>query len=197
MKKYFGVVLAMLFLLGYPGFCSENLEKAVFAGGCFWCVQSPFDHLPGIVKTVVGYSGGSMVNPTYEQVSAGTSGHYESLEITFNPKKISYKKLLDVYWKNIDPTNPNGQFCDEGPQYRSVIFYQNETQKKLAEQSKQKWLSSGKFKEIYTKILPANAFYPGEEYHQCYYKKNPVRYKLYRTNCGRDETLKKIWGTLR
>ncbi|MDD5277265.1 MAG: peptide-methionine (S)-S-oxide reductase MsrA [Methylovulum sp.] len=172
------------------------VATALFAGGCFWCMQPPFDALPGVVKTVPGYTGGKTENPSYEQVSAGGTGHVESLQITYDPAKISYEKLLDVYWHNIDPTDASGQFCDKGDQYRSIIFYQNEAQKHLAEQSKTAWQQNKPFKDdIKTQIIAAPTFYPAEDYHQDYYKKNPLRYQFYRFNCGRDQRLKALWGT--
>ncbi|HVN95781.1 MAG TPA: peptide-methionine (S)-S-oxide reductase MsrA [Syntrophorhabdaceae bacterium] len=171
-----------------------TLEKATFAGGCFWCMEPAFDHLQGVVSVTVGYTGGSKKDPTYEEVSSGSTGHAESIEIIYDPSKTSYKKLLDVFWHNVDPTVSNQQFCDVGNQYRSAIFYHNEEQKKLAEESKDALIRSGKFKTIYTEITPATQFYRAEEYHQEYYKKNPLRYKFYRYNCGRDKRLKEVWG---
>lgn len=171
------------------------LEKATFAGGCFWCIVHPFENLDGVKEVVSGYTGGQKANPTYEQVSAGGTGHMESIEVTYDPGKVSYEKLLDVFWRQINPTDADGQFVDRGPQYRSAIFYHNEVQKRLAEESKKKLGSSGRFdKPIVTEIRPAGPFYPAEEYHQDYWKKNPVRYKFYRYNSGRDQYLQKIWG---
>ena len=176
-----------------PG--APKLEKAAFAGGCFWCMQPPFDRLKGVVSTVVGYTGGGKKNPTYEEVSAGGTGHAESVEVTYDPAQIGYAQLLEVFWHNIDPTVLNRQFCDAGEQYRTAIFYENEEQRKLAEKSKEDLIKSGRLAHVYTQIVPASTFYPAEEYHQKYYLKNPVRYKFYRYNCGRDQTLKKIWGS--
>jgi len=171
------------------------LATAVFAGGCFWCMEPPFDALPGVVKTVSGYAGGKMANPSYEQVSAGGTGYSESIQITFDPAKVSYEKLLEVYWHNIDPTDGEGQFCDKGEQYRSIIFYQNEEQKRLAEQSKGFWQQNKPFDgEIKTDIVAETTFYPAEDYHQDYYLKNPLRYKFYRYRCGRDQRLHDLWG---
>jgi peptide-methionine (S)-S-oxide reductase len=171
------------------------LEKATFAGGCFWCMEPAFDHVPGVVSVTVGYTGGTKKNPAYEEVSSGTTGHAESIEVVYDPAKVSYEKLLDVFWHNIDPTVKDRQFCDVGRQYRSAIFYHNEEQKRLAEGSKEALEASKRFKgPIYTEIVPASTFYPAEDYHQEYYKKNPVRYKFYRWNCGRDERLKELWG---
>ena len=175
-----------------PG--STPTAKATFAGGCFWCMEPPYDELDGVTSTISGYTGGTKKNPTYEEVSAGTTGHAEAVLITYDPTKISYEKLLDVFWHNIDPLTANAQFCDSGSQYRSAIFYHDETQKKLAEASK-KHLQS-RFKEpIVTEIVRAPEFYPAEDYHQDYYKKNPIRYKIYRYGCGRDQRLQKLWGT--
>jgi peptide-methionine (S)-S-oxide reductase len=168
--------------------------KATFAGGCFWCMEPPYDELEGVISTISGYTGGTKKNPTYEQVSAGTTGHAEAVQITYDPTKISYEKLLDVFWRNIDPLTANAQFCDSGSQYRSAIFYHDETQKNLAEASKKRLQS--RFKQpIVTEIVRATEFYSAEDYHQDYYKKNPVRYKIYRYGCGRDQRLQKLWGT--
>jgi peptide methionine sulfoxide reductase msrA/msrB len=172
-----------------------HLEKATFAGGCFWCMTPPFEKLDGVTKVVSGYTGGHTVNPTYEDVTSETTGHREAVEITFDPAKISYEKLLDVFWRQINPTDAGGQFVDRGPSYTSAIFYHSEEQKKLAEESKQRLEQSGRFdKPIVTPILPAGPFYPAEAYHQDYWKKNPIRYKFYRYNSGRDQYLEKIWG---
>lgn len=175
-------------------FSDNKLAKATFAGGCFWCMEPPFDKLDGVISTTVGYTGGRKESPSYEEVSAGNTGHAESIQIIFDPKKISYTKLLAVFWHNIDPTVKDRQFCDYGHQYRSAIFYHDEEQKRLAEQSKQALVNDKRFKVIFTEIVPASAFYVAEEYHQDYYKKNPVRYKLYRYSCGRDKRLKELWG---
>ncbi|HME44504.1 MAG TPA: peptide-methionine (S)-S-oxide reductase MsrA [Syntrophorhabdales bacterium] len=175
---------------------SPQSEKATFAGGCFWCMEHPFDQLEGVLSVTVGYTGGQKKNPTYEEVSSGMTGHAESVQIVYDPAKITYTKLLDVFWHNIDPTVKNQQFCDVGNQYRTAIFYHNEEQKRLAEESKKTLEKSGRFKgPIYTEIVPASEFYPAEEYHQHYYKKNPIRYKFYRYNCGRDERLQEVWGS--
>ena len=183
--------------VGIMSSLSAKTEVATFAGGCFWCMQPPYDALKGqgVVKTVVGYTGGHLDNPTYPEVSSGTSGHVEAIEVYYNPEKISYQELLTVFWHNIDPTVENQQFCDKGEQYRSAIFYQNEEQKQLDEESKAKVIQEYKFPHVYTEILPAQTFYPAEDYHQEYYKKNPVRYKYYRYRCGRDKRLKQLWGT--
>ncbi len=171
-------------------------EKATFAGGCFWCMEPPFDELPGVVSTTSGYTGGQAKNPTYEEVSAGRTGHAEAVEILYDPAKISYARLLDVFWKNIDPFTPNRQFCDVGPQYRSAIFYHDPEQKRLAEASKIALQKSGRFERpIVTEIVAASAFYKAEEYHQNYYKKNPIRFNYYKFTCGRARRLEELWGS--
>ena len=167
--------------------------KATFAGGCFWCMEPPYDELEGVISTISGYIGGTTKNPTYEQVSAGTTGHTEAVEITYDPKKVSYEQLLEIFWRNIDPLTANAQFCDSGSQYRSAVFYHDQAQKTLAEASKKRIQS--RFKQpIVTEIVAASEFYPAEDYHQDYYKKNPIRYKLYRYGCGRDKRLQELWG---
>lgn len=167
---------------------------AIFAGGCFWCMQGPFDKLEGVTKTVVGYTGGTKENPTYEETSAGNTGHTEAIEVSFDPTKITYEKLLTVFWKNIDPTDKYGQFCDKGNQYRAEIFYQDEAQKLAAEKSKAEIEKTKTFQEpVVTQITKASKFYPAEDYHQDYYKKNPIRYKFYRNGCGRDRRLSELW----
>lgn len=172
-----------------------RLERATFAGGCFWCMESPFDKLDGVISVTVGYTGGQKKNPTYEEVSAGGTGHAESVDIVFDPARISYKRLLDVFWHNIDPTVTDRQFCDVGHQYRSAIFYHGEEQRRLAQAEKKTLEKTKPFPgPIVTEITPAGQFYPAEEYHQHYYKKNPVRYRIYRQGCGRDRRLKELWG---
>lgn len=171
----------------------QETAKATFAGGCFWCMEHPFDTLSGVLSTTSGYTGGRTKNPTYEQVSAGETGHAEAMEVVYDPKRINYERLLDVFWRNVDPLTKDAQFCDHGSQYRTAIFTHDAAQRKLAEESKRKL--SGRFKEpIVTEIVPANEFYPAEDYHQDYYRKNPIRYKVYRWNCGRDKRLKELWG---
>ncbi len=172
-----------------------KLEKATFAGGCFWCMEAPFDKLEGVASVTSGYSGGNLVNPTYEQVSAGGTGHAEAVQILFDPTKIAYSRLLEIFWHNIDPTVKDRQFCDKGHQYRSAIFYHSAEQHKAALLSREALEKNKPFKEpIVTAITPAGPFYPAEEYHQHYYKKNPLRYKYYRGGCGRDKRLKELWG---
>lgn len=173
----------------------EKLAKATFAGGCFWCMEPPFDKLVGVVSTTSGYTGGNKLNPTYREVSDGGTGHAEAVQIVYDPGKISYEKLLDVFWHNIDPTVKDQQFCDHGSQYRTAIFYQGDDQKKLAEAAKAALMKSKPFKaDIVTEISAASTFYPAEDYHQDYYIKNPVKYKFYRFNCGRDARLRELWG---
>ncbi len=168
---------------------------ATFAGGCFWCMEPPFDKLPGVTATISGYTGGAKVNPTYQEVSAGSTGHTEAVQVIYDPKKVTYEKLLEVFWVNVDPTVKDRQFCDSGTQYRTSIFYHDDAQRKAAEASKAALDKSKPFKEaIVTPIVMAGAFYPAEEYHQDYYKKNPVRYQVYRSGCGRDARLKQVWG---
>jgi peptide-methionine (S)-S-oxide reductase len=168
---------------------------ATFAGGCFWCVESDFDKVPGVTATISGYTGGAKVNPTYQEVSSGGTGHAESVEVIYDPKKVTYEKLLDTFWVSIDPTVKDRQFCDSGSQYRTAIFFHDETQRKAAEASKAALEKTKPFKQpIVTQIVAAGPFYPAEDYHQDYYKKNPVRYQIYRTGCGRDARLKELWG---
>ena len=168
---------------------------AIFAGGCFWCMEPPYDKIDGVLSTISGYTDGHKENPGYKEVSSGTTGHTEAIQITYDPARVSYEKLLAVFWRNIDPTTPNRQFCDGGPQYRSGIYFLDDEQKTLAEQSKEQIEQSGVLKKpIVTEIKPASTFYAAEEYHQDYYLKNPVRYKFYRYNCGRDHRLSEICG---
>jgi peptide-methionine (S)-S-oxide reductase len=186
---------ALLLVITVPTARSEPQAMATFAGGCFWCMQPPFDRLDGVISTTVGYTGGHTKNPTYEEVESGGTGHAEAIQITYDPKKISYATLLDVFWHNIDPLTPNGQFCDLGTQYRSAVFYHNDEQKRLADESKKAMEASGRFqKPIVTEIVPASEFYPAEDYHQEYYRKNPIRYHYYRYRCGRDQRLEELWG---
>ena len=168
---------------------------ATFAGGCFWCMEPPYDKLPGVVATISGYTGGQKANPTYEEVSSGRTGHAEAVQVVYDPKKVSYEQLLDVFWHNVDPTVKDRQFCDGGNQYRTSIFFHDAAQRQAAEASKAALEKSKPFKaEIVTPIVMASTFYPAEDYHQDYYKKNPVRYQIYRSGCGRDARLKELWG---
>ncbi|MCY7330109.1 MAG: peptide-methionine (S)-S-oxide reductase MsrA [Saprospiraceae bacterium] len=186
---------AVMVDLDMPAKSKDGLETAIFAGGCFWCTESDFDKVPGVVSTTSGYTGGTVKNPSYEEVSAGGTGHAESVLVTFDPKKISYSKLLKAYWLSIDPLTANRQFCDGGNQYRSAIFYSGEKQKKQALAYKKSLEDSKFFKQpIVTEITAATEFYPAEEYHQDYHNKNPVRYNYYRSSCGRDARLKQVWG---
>jgi peptide-methionine (S)-S-oxide reductase len=174
---------------------APGLAHATFAGGCFWCMEGPFDRVPGVVSTTSGYTGGSVKKPSYEQVSSGATGHAESVDVVYDPAKVTYAQLLDVFWHNVDPLDAGGQFCDRGNQYRTAIFYHDEEQRRLAEESKQALEASGKLKKkIVTQIVPAGEFYAAEDYHQDYYLRNPIRYKYYRFNCGRDDRLKQLWG---
>jgi peptide-methionine (S)-S-oxide reductase len=168
---------------------------AIFAGGCFWCMQPAFDAQSGVVSTTVGYTGGHVANPSYEQVSAGGTGHVEAVRVVYRPAEVSYEHLLDVFWHNVDPLDAGGQFCDRGPQYRSIVFAVDAEQRRLAEASKRALESSGRFERpIVTEIRDAGPFYPAEEYHQEYYRKNPLRYRYYRHGCGRDARLEALWG---
>lgn len=176
---------------------AAGLAEATFAGGCFWCEETAFEQRPGVISVTSGYTGGQKLNPTYEEVSSGVTGHAESVDIVFDPKKISYERLLEIFWHNVDPTQADGQFCDHGNQYRSAIFYRGETQHRLAVEWEKKIEASGRFKQpIVTQIVAATTFYPAEEYHQDFFRKDPVRYQTYRAGCGRDQRLKQIWGTL-
>lgn len=171
------------------------LAKATFAGGCFWCMEPPFEKLPGVVAVISGYTGGSQINPSYQEVSSGATGHIEAIKVIFNPNLVHYRTLLETFWANIDPTDSGGQFVDRGPQYRSAIFYLDEEQRRLAEESKAQLAASGRFKEaIVTEITAAGPFYPAEDYHQNYYKKNPLRYNYYRWGSGRDHFLESAWS---
>jgi peptide-methionine (S)-S-oxide reductase len=190
------IVRTMLVLVGaliLPLAAQADQAKAVFAGGCFWCMESDFEKLPGVVDVVSGYSGGARPNPTYEETSSGTTGHAESVEVTYEPAKVSYDKLLDYFWHHIDPLTANAQFCDHGSQYRSAIFYGSEQEKQAALGSKARF-EKQLGKPIVTEIVAAAPFYKAEDYHQDYYKKNPIRYRYYRHACGRDDRVKEVWG---
>ena len=177
-----------------PNYTPETVREAIFAGGCFWCMESTFESLPGVLEATSGYTGGDVPNPTYEQVSTGTTGHFEAVRVRYDPNRITYRRLLEAFWKNIDPVDPGGQFYDRGPQYRTAIFYLNDEQKRLAEESKQALEDSGIFqKPIATLILPAKPFYPAEDYHQDYYKKNPAHYKNYVLASGKETFAEIIW----
>lgn len=199
MSRFYRLLLTAL-LIAIPALTvaqtpPAKTSKATFAGGCFWCMEPPYDQLPGVIATLSGYIGGKVKNPTYEQVSSGRTGHTEAVQVEYDPAKVTYEKLLEVFWANIDPTVKDAQFCDHGSQYRTGIFYHNDEQRKLADASKTTLQKSKPFKgDIVTEITKAGEFYVAEEYHQDYYKKNPVRYKLYRNGCGRDARLKELWG---
>ncbi len=175
-------------------FSPDSIGIATFAGGCFWCTEADFDKVPGVISTTSGYTGGKLGNPGYNQVSAGGTGHTEAVEIAFDPAKVSYQKLLDVFWRNHDPLAKDRQFCDRGDQYRPAIFYHDEEQRKLAEASKTAVQEKLAPRVVQTEIVKAGAFFKAEDYHQDYYEKNPVRYKFYRYNCGRDQRLEELWG---
>lgn len=196
------IVLGALLLEGMPTSAPKShaddgsqTAKATFAGGCFWCMEEVYEKVDGVISVISGYTGGKLAHPTYEQVSAGGTGHAESVEIIYDPQKVSYERLLEVFWHNVDPTTPNAQFCDHGSQYRSAIFYHDETQKRLIDESKKAVESSKSFPQpIVTEIVPSEIFYQAEDYHQDFYKKNPVRYKFYKWNCGRSQRLEQLWG---
>ena len=173
----------------------NELATATFAGGCFWCVESDFDMVPGVVETVSGYTGGTTANPTYRQVTAGGTGHYEAVRIRYDPEKVSYERLLHVFWRSVDPTDAGGQFCDRGASYRTAIFAGTEEERRLAEASKEAVERSGVLEQgVVTPVEPLKEFYPAEDYHQDYYMKSPVRYKFYRFSCGRDARVRELWG---
>jgi peptide-methionine (S)-S-oxide reductase len=193
MKLMMSVATLLLAVAGVAS--AQTTEKATFAGGCFWCMEEALDKASGVRLTLSGYIGGKTKNPTYEEVSAGGTGHTEAVQATYDPAKVSYAQLLDLFWKNIDPTAGDRQFCDVGDQYRPAIFYHNTEQKRLAEASKKKLEESGRFRKIEVEIAPASEFYIAEEYHQDYYLKNPLRYKYYKWSCGRAQRLEKLWGS--
>lgn len=193
------LLCALVLLLGWAtpaqAKVDQSLAKATFAGGCFWCMEKPFDELPGVIDTISGYTGGSVENPSYYQVSAGNTGHVEAVQVTYNPLQVSYSTLLDVFWHNIDPVDSQGQFCDRGSQYRSAIFFHTGEQEAQAMASKQSLSAEDKLMgAIATEIQPAVPFYEAEDYHQNYYKTHPLRYKVYRFGCGRDQRLEEVWG---
>ena len=188
------IVASLLCLAAVVGVAdAQERARAIFAGGCFWCMEPPFDKLDGVVSTTSGYTGGRTADPTYEQVSAGRTGHAEVVEVLYDPRKVTYSQLLDVFWRNIDPLTANAQFCDVGSQYRAAIFVHDETQRRLAEESKTA-VARRLQKPVVTEVVTASKFWPAEDYHQDYYKKNPIRYNLYRAGCGRDQRLEAIWG---
>jgi len=176
-----------------PGTAAKS-ATAIFAGGCFWCTESDFEKLPGVIAAESGYTAGKKANPTYEQVSAGGTGHTEAVRVTYDPSRVGYAALVDHFWRTIDPTVKDQQFCDHGSQYRSAIFWQNDDERKIVEASRAALIASGKFKQVHTEVAAAATFYPAEDYHQDYYKKNPIRYTYYRHGCGRDARLEELWG---
>ncbi len=203
----FSIILILFITLGHISFAladneskgsnmdNKRIEKATFAGGCFWCMQNPYDELKGVVSTAVGYTGGHVGNPTYEEVCAGNTGHAEAIEVLYDPSQISYAELLNIFWRNIDPTTLNRQFADVGTQYRTAIFYNSDEQRQSAESSKQEMESSGNYNDpIATEITPASTFYKAEDYHQKYYEKCPLKYKMYKSGSGRGQYLENIWG---
>ena len=195
-KSSLAVAAAFIGALGMTSAQGADTAVAIFAGGCFWSIESDFDHAPGVVSTTSGYIGGHVANPTYDQVSAGGTGHAEAVQVEYDPSQVSYEKLLQVFWRNIDPVAVDRQFCDVGDQYRSAIFTTGGRQRELAEASKRKWQASGRFEQpIATEIVAATTFYPAEGYHQDYYEKNPIRYKYYRFSCGRDGRLEELWDS--
>ena len=186
-------LFAALAVAGATGAAAAEPEKAIFAGGCFWCVEADFDKVPGVLGTESGYTGGHVQNPTYEQVSHGGTGHYESVQVTFDPDKVSYRQLVDIFWRAVDPTDPGGQFCDRGDSYRTAIFVSGEEQRQEAEASKAA-AEAALGQKIVTPVVEAGAFWPAEDYHQDYHEKNPLQYKYYRWGCGRDQRVKELWG---
>jgi peptide-methionine (S)-S-oxide reductase len=193
--RYYRLIFTFLILASQVSIANQPNQIATFAGGCFWCMEPPFDKLPGVVKTLSGYSGGKTENPNYASVSSGKTGHYETIQIHYDPSKISYNRLLAVFWRNIDPTDQEGQFCDRGSQYRSAIFYHNEQQRQQALAAKKHLIQIKSFaKPVVTPIIAATKFYRAEQKHQNYYQKNPLRYKFYRYTCRRDKKLEQLWG---
>lgn len=195
MSKILAIIISVFLILTPSANAqTEKIQTATFAGGCFWCMEPPYDKIEGVISTTSGYTGGNVKNPTYKQVSKGQTGHAEAVQVKYDSSKVNYATLLDIFWKNIDPTVKNRQFCDVGNQYRSAIFYHSEEQKQLALASREK-VEKQLNEKIYTQITPVKDFYPAEEYHQDYYKKNPLLYKYYRFRCGRDQRLEEIWGS--
>jgi len=190
----FGLFIASVLPGAAQGPSEPRQATAIFGGGCFWCVEADFDKVPGVLSTTSGYIGGSVPNPTYEQVSAGGTGHAEVVRVVYDSSKVSYRDLLAFFWRNIDPLTANAQFCDRGSQYRSAIFYLDDEQKRLAEASKAEMAQRFKPRPVVTEIAPAMEFYPAEDYHQDYYRKNELKYKFYRWSCGRDARLEEVWG---
>ncbi len=199
MKTSATFLIALMVAVGVGAGPSEDMKpgtaQAIFAGGCFWCLEADFDKVPGVLETISGYTGGHVPNPSYEQVSAGGTGHAESVKVVYDPSKVSYRELVDYFWHHVDPTQENGQFCDHGDQYRTAIFYASDEQREVAERSKEQLERTKPFAgAIVTEIVPAGPFYPAEAYHQDYYEKNPIKYKYYRWRCGRDQRVEELWG---
>ena len=194
MKRSLALIFALVAVSLVQSAAAEPPATAIFAGGCFWCSEADFEKLPGVVNAESGYIGGKVQNPTYEEVSAGRTGHAEAVRVWYDPQQVTYQQLLDFFWRHIDPTVKDRQFCDVGSQYRSAIFYENDAQRAAAEASKAALEKGGRFPHIYTEIAPAGTFYLAEDYHQDYYKKNPIRYRYYRTGCGRDARVAEVWG---
>jgi peptide-methionine (S)-S-oxide reductase len=192
-RRWFGFCLGLTMLAGATAATAQELKTAVFAGGCFWCVEEAFDQVDGVVETTSGYTGGTVPHPTYEQVSADDTGHYEAVQVRYDPSRVSYAKLLDAFWRNVDPFDADGQFCDKGDSYRGAIFVTTPEEANLARDSRAA-VAKQFSQPVATEILPAKEFYMAEGYHQDYYKKNPVRYKFYKWNCGRAQRLEMIWG---
>ena len=193
MNKILMLILASVLALSLQTAFAVT-DVATFAMGCFWCAQADFDKVNGVTKTIVGFTGGTEANPTYQDVSQGKTGHYEAIQVYYDPAIVTYPEILAHFWHNVDPLNPDGQFCDSGSQYRAVIFYANPEQKKLAEASKAELMKTAGFEKVATQILPVSTFYPAEDYHQSYYKKKTILYNIYRYSCGRDGRLMELWG---
>lgn len=189
-----GLTLGAATVLAQGADIPSGKASAIFAGGCFWCVEADFEKLPGVVEVESGYTAGKTNNPSYEAVSAGRTGHTEAVRVFYDPQKVSCAQLVEYFWRHIDPTVKDRQFCDSGSQYRSGIYWQNEAERKVAEESRDALLKSARFPVIYTEVQPATTFWPAEEYHQDYYKKNPIRYAYYRSGCGRDARVQQVWG---
>ncbi|NBF40437.1 MAG: peptide-methionine (S)-S-oxide reductase MsrA [Spirochaetes bacterium] len=197
-RSFILVFSVFLLLLAFGGHLAAQEEaKATFAGGCFWCMEPPYDELDGVISTVPGYSGGHVEDPTYREVVSGTTGHLEVMQVTYDPSVVTYEELLEVFWVNIDPVDGGGQFCDRGQQYTTAIFYHDEEQRQLAEESREEIAESNDFgmRRIQTDIRQLEEFYRAEEYHQDYYRKNPLRYSLYVRSCGRERRLEELWGS--
>lgn len=198
MRLQFGMLVGLLLMFGLhaaPAASDDGEAQAVLAGGCFWCMQPPYDDVDGVLDTEVGFTGGHVEDPTYQEVVQGGTGHYEAVRITYDPERIGYEEILEIFWRNIDPLDGGGQFCDRGDHYRAAIFAANDAERSAAEASKEALEDSGRFDQpIVTEVLDAASFYLAEEYHQDYYKKNPLRYRFYRASCGRDGRLEELWG---